>query len=247
MLALRTATKGCGVWGRCLVQVSPARRLLTTASSSKRDPFFMETPRARDSVFTAQDTFLRRHVGPRPEQIEHILKTLGYSSVDEFVSKTVPEEVLLSESSFDESAMPALSESELARRGRELASQNQVFRSYIGMGYSNTEVPPVIMRNVLENPAWYTSYTPYQAEISQGRLESLLNYQTLVKSLTGLDISNASLLDEGTAAGEAMILALNCVKDKKRNVFLVDENVLPQTLAVLQGRAMGFGLSLIHI
>ena len=208
MLALRTATKGCGVWGRCLVQVSPARRLLTTASSSKRDPFLMETPRARDSVFTAQDTFLRRHVGPRPEQIEHILKTLGYSSVDEFVSKTVPEEVLLSESSFDESAMPALSESELARRGRELASQNQVFRSYIGMGYSNTEVPPVIMRNVLENPAWYTSYTPYQAEISQGRLESLLNYQTLVKSLTGLDISNASLLDEGTAAGEAMILSL---------------------------------------
>lgn len=245
MLALRTATKGCGVWGRCLVQVSPARRLLTTASSSKRDPFFMETPRARDSVFTAQDTFLRRHVGPRPEQIEHILKTLGYSSVDEFVSKTVPEEVLLSESSFDESAMPALSESELARRGRELASQNQVFRSYIGMGYSNTEVPPVIMRNVLENPAWYTSYTPYQAEISQGRLESLLNYQTLVKSLTGLDISNASLLDEGTAAGEAMILALNCVKDKKRNVFLVDENVLPQTLAVLQGRAMGFGIEVI--
>jgi len=205
----------------------------------------METPRARDSVFTAQDTFLRRHVGPRPEQIEHILKTLGYSSVDEFVSKTVPEEVLLSESSFDESAMPALSESELARRGRELASQNQVFRSYIGMGYSNTEVPPVIMRNVLENPAWYTSYTPYQAEISQGRLESLLNYQTLVKSLTGLDISNASLLDEGTAAGEAMILALNCVKDKKRNVFLVDENVLPQTLAVLQGRAMGFGIEVI--
>mgnify|MGYP002717345730 FL=1 len=245
MLALRTATKGCGVWGRCLVQVSPARRLLTTASSSKRDPFLMETPRARDSVFTAQDTFLRRHVGPRPEQIEHILKTLGYSSVDEFVSKTVPEEVLLSESSFDESAMPALSESELARRGRELASQNQVFRSYIGMGYSNTEVPPVIMRNVLENPAWYTSYTPYQAEISQGRLESLLNYQTLVKSLTGLDISNASLLDEGTAAGEAMILALNCVKDKKRNFFLVDENVLPQTLAVLQGRAMGFGIEVI--
>lgn len=245
MLALRTATKGCGVWSRCLVQVSPARRLLTTASSSKRDPFLMETPRARDSVFTAQDTFLRRHVGPRPEQIEHILKTLGYSSVDEFVSKTVPEEVLLSESSFDESAMPALSESELARRGRELASQNQVFRSYIGMGYSNTEVPPVIMRNVLENPAWYTSYTPYQAEISQGRLESLLNYQTLVKSLTGLDISNASLLDEGTAAGEAMILALNCVKDKKRNVFLVDENVLPQTLAVLQGRAMGFGIEVI--
>ena len=245
MLALRTATKGCGVWGRCLVQVSPARRLLATASSSKRDPFFMETPRAKDSVFTAQDTFLRRHVGPRPEQIEYILETLGYSSVDEFVSKTVPEEVLLSETSFDESAMPALSESELARRGRELASQNQVFRSYIGMGYSNTEFPPVIMRNVLENPAWYTSYTPYQAEISQGRLESLLNYQTLVKSLTGLDISNASLLDEGTAAGEAMILALNCVKDKKRNVFLVDENVLPQTLAVLQGRAMGFGIEVI--
>ena len=148
--------------------------------------------------------------------------------MDEFVRKTVPEEVYLPESSADERFLPALSESELARRGKELASQNKVFRSYIGMGYHNTQVPPVIMRNVLENPAWYTSYTPYQPEISQGRLESLLNYQTMVKSLTGLDISNASLLDESTAAAEAMILALNNTKDKKRKVFLLTKRCCPK-------------------
>lgn len=123
---------------------------------------------------------------------------------------------------------------------------NKVYRSYIGLGYQNTNVPPVIMRNILENPGWYTSYTPYQPEISQGRLESLLNYQTMVKSLTGLDISNASLLDEGTAAAEAMILALGSVKDKKRKVFLVDDKVLPQTLAVLRGRAKGFGVEIVQ-
>lgn len=221
------------------------RRSLATASGAS-DPFYMETPQENDSVFAPQDTFLRRHIGPRPEQIQHILKTLGYSSVEEFVAKTVPEEVLLPEGAVDEKSMPALSESELARRSEELARQNKVFRSYIGMGYQNTTVPPVIMRNILENPGWYTSYTPYQPEISQGRLESLLNYQTMVKSLTGLDISNASLLDEGTAAAEAMILALGTVKDKKRNVFLVDDKVLPQTLAVLRGRAKGFGIEIVQ-
>ena len=218
-------------------------RQLATAS---QDPFHMETPRDSDTVFAAQDTFLRRHIGPRPEQIQHILKTLGYSSIEEFVAKTVPEEVLLPEGAVDENSMPALAESELARRSEELARMNKVYRSYIGLGYQNTSVPPVIMRNILENPGWYTSYTPYQPEISQGRLESLLNYQTMVKSLTGLDISNASLLDEGTAAAEAMILALGTVKDKKRKVFLVDDKVLPQTLAVLRGRAKGFGVEIVQ-
>lgn len=248
MFALRSVAKGRGVWSfplRAQALSASARRALATASGAD-DVFHLETPRESESVFTAQDTFLRRHVGPRPEEVKHILNTLGYSSMDEFVRKTVPEEVYLPESSADEHFLPALSESELARRGKELASQNKVFRSYIGMGYHNTQVPPVIMRNVLENPAWYTSYTPYQPEISQGRLESLLNYQTMVKSLTGLDISNASLLDESTAAAEAMILALNNTKDKKRKVFLVDEKVLPQTLSVLKGRALGFGIEVIQ-
>lgn len=206
----------------------------------------MDTPRPGASVYSAQDTFLRRHTGPRPEQLEHILKTLGYDSFEQFVDQTVPEEVRLTHTDKLEKAIPALSEDELARRGAELARENKVFRSYIGMGYNGTIVPPVIMRNVLENPAWYTSYTPYQPEISQGRLESLLNYQTVVKSLTGLDIANASLLDEGTAAGEAMILALGSTKDKKKNVFLVDENVLPQTLSVIQGRAKGFNIEIVQ-
>lgn len=250
MFALRSIARGRGGICACHLKAPAssvsARRLLATGADV-RDPLFIETPRATDNVFAAQDTFLRRHIGPRPEQIQHILKTLGYSSVDEFVKQTVPQEVYISEMEKDDQSMPALSESELARRGREIADQNQVFRSYIGMGYQNTEVPAVIMRNVLENPAWYTSYTPYQPEIAQGRLESLLNFQTLVKSLTGLDIANASLLDESTAAAEGMILALGNRKDKNRNVFLVDDNILPQTLAVLRGRAKGFGIEVVQM
>lgn len=217
------------------------RRHLASASKAA-DPLFLEAPHEEDTVFAAQDTFLRRHIGPRPAEVQKMLQALGYQNIDDFVNETVPSEVRLPADAVDPASMPMLSESELARRSVELAGQNQVFRSYIGMGYQSTEVPPVIMRNVLENPAWYTSYTPYQPEISQGRLESLLNYQTMVKSLTGLDIANASLLDEGTAAAEAMILALGNAKDKKRNVFLVDEKVLPQTLAVIRGRAKGFGI-----
>ncbi|KAL4401346.1 glycine decarboxylase subunit P [Malassezia pachydermatis] len=246
MTALRAASQGrrwCATPAVRAVAVQsllPRRTLATSA-----DPMNLETPPASASVFTAQDTFLRRHIGPRAAEIQHILDTLGYKTVDEFVNKTVPEEVRLPTDAVDPASMPALSESELAARARALADQNEVRRSFIGMGYQNTIVPPVIMRNVLENPAWYTSYTPYQPEISQGRLESLLNYQTMVKSLTGLDIANASLLDEGTAAAEAMILAYGTCKDKKRNVFLVDDKVLPQTLAVLRGRAKGFGIEIV--
>lgn len=215
----------------------PLRRSLATAN----DPLFLETPDARNDVFQPLDTFLRRHIGPRPSEINTILKTLGYNTIDEFIDETVPEEVRLPKGAVTDDAIVALSESELATRAAEIAKANQNYRSFIGMGYYNTIVPPVIMRNILENPGWYTSYTPYQAEISQGRLESLLNYQTMIKSLTGLDIANASLLDEGTAAAEAMILAYSSSNGKKRT-FVVDENVFPQTIAVLRGRAKGFGI-----
>lgn len=225
---------------------APAVRTLATAGARRNDALQMELPAPGASVFAAQDTFLRRHVGPRPAQLEHILKTLGYPSFEAFVEATVPEEVRYAQTESLAASIPALSEHELARRVDELAKDVEVYRSYIGMGYHGTVVPPVILRNVLENPAWYTSYTPYQPEISQGRLESLLNYQTMVKSLTGLDLANASLLDEGTAAGEAMILALGSAKDKKKRVFLVDERVAPQTLAVVRGRARGFGVEVVQ-
>lgn len=223
-----------------MTRAMPIRRTLATS----KDPLFLETPNASDDVFQPLDTFLRRHIGPRPHEINHILKTLGYSSIDEFVDQTVPEEVRLPKNAVSDDAIVALSESELASRGGEIANKNKSLRSFIGMGYNNTTVPPVVMRNVLENPGWYTSYTPYQAEISQGRLESLLNYQTMVKSLTGLDIANASLLDEGTAAAEAMILAHGSTNGKK-HTFVVDENVLPQTISVLRGRAKGFGINVV--
>ncbi|WFD29857.1 glycine dehydrogenase (aminomethyl-transferring) [Malassezia sp. CBS 17886] len=229
--------------GRADAWCSGAARGLATAG--KADPLFIEEQSATDDVYVSQDSFLRRHLGARPMQIEHELQTLGYGTLEEFVNKTVPEEVRLAGGAVPDDAIVALSESELAARGAELALANKAMRSYIGMGYNSTVVPQVIMRNVLENPGWYTSYTPYQPEIAQGRLESLLNFQTMVKSLTGLDIANASLLDEGTAAAEAMLLAFSGTKDKKKNVFLVDENVLPQTLAVLRGRAKGFGIDVV--
>ncbi|CEH17348.1 glycine dehydrogenase [Ceraceosorus bombacis] len=204
-----------------------------------------------ESVFAPLDDFSPRHIGPRDEDIQKMLAELDYKSLDDFIADAVPKEIRLdadgsktTESSSSASATPivALSESELARRGLEIAEKNANFKSLIGLGYHNTNVPPVILRNVLENPAWYTSYTPYQPEIAQGRLESLLNYQTMVKSLTGLDISNASLLDEGTAAAEAMTLSYGHGKSK-RKTFLVDARVLPQTISVLRQRARGFEIN----
>jgi glycine dehydrogenase len=193
------------------------------------------------SVFAPLDSFEKRHLGPRSHDIEHMLKTLDYTSYDDFIADAVPSDIRLEKDAVSPDTIRPLSESELLRRGQEIAAMNKVHKSFIGMGYHNTLVPPVILRNVLENPAWYTSYTPYQAEISQGRLESLINFQTMVKSLTGLDIANASLLDEGTAAAEAMVLAYGQSRSKKKTL-LVDRGVLPQTIAVLRQRAKGFGI-----
>jgi glycine dehydrogenase len=199
-------------------------------------------------------TFTNRHIGPRPEDIELMLSTLGYSSIGDFIEDVVPADIRLSSPfSLNEDACGpghslqahiAKSESEVLAALKKVASRNQVFRSFIGMGYYNCFVPPVIQRNILENPGWYTQYTPYQAEISQGRLEALLNFQTMVIDLTGLPVANASLLDEATAAAEAMGMCLALTKQKTCRDFFVSETCHPQTLAVLQTRAEPLGIRL---
>ena len=176
------------------------------------------------------DDFVGRHIGPRPDDVERMLAVIGVASVDELIDQTVPSPIRLD----GELALPApRSEPDVMAELRELAAQNRPMTSMIGMGYHGTITPPVIRRNVLENPAWYTAYTPYQPEISQGRLEALLNFQTMVSELTGLDIANASLLDEATAAAEAMALAHRIARGAGSR-FFVHHDTHPQTLAVLR-------------
>jgi len=182
--------------------------------------------------------FIQRHIGPSEEEQAKMLSDLELSSIDELVRQVVPDSILLRG---DNKLPDGCSEQEALTELKELAGRNKVKRSLIGQGYYGTITPPVIQRNVFENPAWYTSYTPYQAEISQGRLEALFNYQTLITELTGLPISNASLLDEATASAEAMILAHSA---SKKNTFLVDSQVFPQTLAVLKTRAKPLGIKI---
>ena len=182
--------------------------------------------------------FISRHIGPTEEEQTQMLDDLGLSSLDELVRQVVPDSILLRG---DNNLPKPCSEQQALQELKEIAEHNSVKRSLIGQGYYGTIVPPVIQRNVFENPAWYTSYTPYQAEISQGRLEALFNYQTLITELTGLPISNASLLDEATASAEAMILAHSA---SKKNTFLVDSQVFPQTLAVLKTRAKPLGIKI---
>ncbi|MGB1310124.1 MAG: aminomethyl-transferring glycine dehydrogenase subunit GcvPA, partial [Leucothrix sp.] len=188
-----------------------------------------------------RDDFITRHNGPDESEINRMLDTIGADSVDELVRQTVPAKILLDEPL---ALSDACTEQESLSYLKALAEQNTVATSYIGMGYYDTIVPPVILRNVLENPGWYTAYTPYQPEISQGRLEALLNYQQMVTDLTGMDIANASLLDEATAAAEAMALCKrsNRIKSDK---FFVDQLVHPQTLDVLKTRAHYFGYELV--
>ncbi len=183
------------------------------------------------------DVFVRRHIGPNAAEAGEMLAPLGFNNLGELIAAAVPETIRLDRPL----QLPAAkTESEALAELKKIASQNQVFRSYIGMGYYDCVTPAVIQRNVLENPGWYTQYTPYQAEISQGRLEALLNFQTMVTDLTGLDIANASLLDEATAAAEAMTMC-HALKDG-RNVFLVSENCHPQTIEVVRTRAKALGI-----
>jgi len=187
------------------------------------------------------DRFVDRHLGPRAHEVTEMLETLGLDSLDALVAQAVPASIRLGrELELD----PGLSETVLLQRLRGIAEKNRRFRSYLGLGYHDTVTPPVILRNVFENPGWYTQYTPYQAEIAQGRLEALLNFQTMVIDLTGLEIAGASLLDEGTAAAEAMALLLDEAKDD-RNVFFVDAGCHPQTIAVVQTRALPLGIEVV--
>jgi glycine dehydrogenase len=185
--------------------------------------------------------FVSRHIGPSDSDIQSMLKTIGLSSLNELIQKTVPANISYN-STLD--LQQGLSETEVLERARELAVKNKKFKNFIGLGYYGTVTPGVILRNVLENPGWYTAYTPYQPEISQGRLEALINFQTMVSDLTGMQLSNASLLDEGTAAAEAMAMAFALGKQKK-NVFFVHKNTFPQTIEVLQTRALPLGIELI--
>ena len=204
------------------------------------------TERETDSEnrFTERDTdsenrFTSRHIGPRPHDVERMLASLGLGSIDELIDQTIPEAIRLRA---DLNLPEASTEDELLAQLEEIGALNRVFRSYIGMGYHDTIVPSVILRNVLENPGWYTQYTPYQAEISQGRLEALLNFQTMVIDLTGMEIANASLLDEGTAAAEAMTMLFGEVTDDARRRFFVSEACHPQTIEVVRGRAEPLGI-----
>jgi len=192
------------------------------------------------------NSFQVRHIGPNPTEQKEMLAAIKADTLDQLISETIPDDIRL-KSKLDLPA--AMSEYEYLNHIQEMASKNKVFKSYIGLGYHEAIVPSVIQRNILENPGWYSAYTPYQAEIAQGRLEALLNYQTMVCDLTGMELANASLLDEGTAAAEAMALLFDVrERDQKKadvNKFFVSEEILPQTLSVLQTRSTPIGIELV--
>ena len=198
---------------------------------------------ATPSAFAHPDTFARRHIGPQADETAAMLQTLGHDSLDAMIDALVPADIRLT-APLD--IPPALSEFDALRQLKAIASKNQVFKSYLGLGYHDCITPPVIQRNILENPGWYTQYTPYQAEISQGRLESLLNFQTMVCDLTGLDIANASMLDEATAAAEAMTLCHRALPpNDERAKFFVSDACHPQTIALVKTRAEALKLEVI--
>jgi glycine dehydrogenase len=200
-------------------------------------------PRPQISANNSQklSTFAERHIGPNPDDIQQMLAVLGFTNIDDLIDKTVPETIRFNQ----ELKLPA-AQSEFAALAKlkQIADKNQVYRSFIGMGYYDCITPAVIQRNILENPGWYTAYTPYQPEIAQGRLEALLNFQTMIIDLTGLEIANASLLDEGTAAAEAMSMSYGVCKNKSHNYFVSSE-CHPQTIDVLQTRAKPLGINII--
>lgn len=237
---------------RARSQVPNQRRTFYDSSAADKS----NDVKPNGAILHPLDTFSRRHIGPSPSDTEHMLQSLDPppKSLDAFIKEVLPGDILSTKNidingpMFDDRA-EGYSETELITRLREIASGNKVMRSYIGCGYAGTKVPEVIKRNVLEGPGWYTSYTPYQPEISQGRLESLLNFQTVVTDLTALSISNASVLDEPTAAAEAMTLSMNALPSSRlkrpNKNFLVSHLCHPQTIAVLQSRADGFGIKIV--
>ncbi len=207
---------------------APAETATSAASSSKKAGWIAQLP---------SEKFAKRHLGPTDEDVAKMLSVLGFDSVEGLISAAVPAGIRLTKA-LDVDA--ALSETEALKKIAAIAAKNQVCRSYIGLGYHSCITPPVIQRNILENPGWYTQYTPYQPEISQGRLEALLNYQTMVSDLTGLEIANASLLDEGTAAAEAMSMSFGVCKNKdarQAKKFWVSAACHPQTIEVIKTRS----------
>jgi glycine dehydrogenase len=193
-------------------------------------------------VQLTDDGFVPRHIGPRESDIREMVAFLGYGTIDDLIEATVPSAIRMRGSL--RIGVP-LGEREALAGIRALAARNQVFRSFIGMGYYDTFTPPVVQRNILENPGWYTAYTPYQAEIAQGRLEALLNFQTVVIDLTGLEIANASLLDEGTAAAEAMAMSYGSAGKPGKEVYLVSDTCHPQTIDVVRTRARARGITVV--
>src|SRR5262247_3815657 len=210
--------------------------MLATENKVTTDPATQPTSTGSTDWLKHPDRFVRRHIGPRPAAISAMLALLGRRSFDELVDAAVPANIRLAKSL----NLPAgRSEFGVLNELRAIAAQNQVFRSYIGLGYHDCITPPVIQRNILENPGWYTQYTPYQAEVAQGRLEALLTFQTMVMDLTGLEVANASLLDEGTAAAEAMQMA-HAARGKGgggKEVFFISQECHPQTIDVVSTRA----------
>ena len=192
------------------------------------------------------DSFALRHIGPREKDLPQMLDMIGVPSMDQLIYETVPDDILLKKALNLDTAM---SEQEYLEHITELSSKNKIFKTYIGLGYHQSNTPPVIQRNILENPGWYTAYTPYQAEIAQGRLEALLNFQTVITELTGMELANASLLDESTAAAEAMALLFSVREKEKKQVnaskFFVSEELLPQTISLLQTRSEPIGIELV--
>ena len=193
-----------------------------------------------------KENFSRRHIGPSTSELKNMLETIGVNSIEELLSQTIPDKIRLKT---DLNIPDAISEMEFLKEIKKFSSLNKNFKTYIGLGYHDTFTPSVIQRNILENPGWYTAYTPYQPEIAQGRLEALLNFQTMVCDLTKMEIANASLLDEGTSAAEAMIMMYNNrsrdQKSENLSRFFVDSNILPQTLSVINTRAYPLGIEII--
>ena len=190
--------------------------------------------------------FSDRHIGPRDNDISEMLEIVNASSIKHLIDETIPQKIhLVKKMNLPES----LSENRFIEHIKKIAQKNKNYRSYIGMGYFNTILPGVIQRNILENPGWYTAYTPYQAEIAQGRLEALLNFQTMVMDLTAMELANASLLDEGTAAAEAMTMLFSCRSrvQKKQNVvkFFVSDLCYPQSIEIIKTRAIPLGIELV--
>ncbi|NDJ19538.1 aminomethyl-transferring glycine dehydrogenase [Myxacorys almedinensis] len=225
-----------------LQSTADLNRFSETAISESTAPSKAGSSHASQSADLAYpDRFVDRHLGPRKTEMQHMLGVLGMKSLEDLIAKAVPQGIRLRRPLQIDKAR---SEYEALADLKAIAGQNQIFRSFIGMGYSNCITPPVIQRNILENPGWYTQYTPYQPEIAQGRLEALLNFQTMIIDLTGLEIANASLLDEGTASAEAMAMSYGLVKHNA-NAFWVSQACHPQTIDVIRTRAMPLGIDVI--